>query len=93
MSTFNGFIDEIEGISVDRFTEENLKVSKCFFLSHCHYDHMVGLNGVTAANQLPGPLYLSHISLLIVRRRFPAIENLIPLEVGRELDHFSLLYY
>lgn len=43
MSTFNGKIVEIPGISVDRFDNENL-FSSVFFLSHCHTDHMVGLD-------------------------------------------------
>ncbi|XP_008548658.1 protein artemis isoform X1 [Microplitis demolitor] len=42
MSTFGGLIEEIPGISVDRFDGENLK-SSIFFLSHCHTDHMKGL--------------------------------------------------
>ncbi|CAD6219308.1 GSCOCG00004906001-RA-CDS [Cotesia congregata] len=42
MSTFGGLIEEIPGISVDRFDGENLK-SSLFFLSHCHTDHMQGL--------------------------------------------------
>ncbi|XP_076763497.1 elongation factor 1-delta isoform X2 [Xylocopa sonorina] len=43
MSTFLGLIEEIPGISVDRFDEENLG-SSIFFLSHCHLDHMNGLS-------------------------------------------------
>lgn len=43
MSTFCGLIEEIPGISVDRFNDDNLK-STVFFLSHCHTDHMQGLN-------------------------------------------------
>lgn len=42
MSTFLGCIEEIPGISVDRFDEENLR-SSAYFLSHCHIDHMKGL--------------------------------------------------
>lgn len=54
MSTFDGFLDEIENVSIDRFTEENFK-SKLFFLSHCHTDHMIGLKDVHEDNELPGP--------------------------------------
>lgn len=36
MSTFSGFIEEIEGVSVDCFLEENTRRSTAFFLSHCH---------------------------------------------------------
>lgn len=81
MSTFDGFLDEIENVSIDRFTEENFK-SKLFFLSHCHTDHMIGLKDVHEDNELPGPLYLSEISSVIVRRLYPAIKNLVVLNIG-----------
>lgn len=82
MSTFLGFLDGIdENVSVDRFTEFNLR-SKVFFLSHCHMDHMVGLNDITPESPLPGPLYLSEVSQIIIQRRYPAITNLIPLKLG-----------
>lgn len=81
MSTFSGFLDEIEHVSVDRFTEPNFR-STAFFLSHCHLDHMVGLNVINEELQLPGPLYLSEISKIIIQRRYPAIKNLIALKTG-----------
>lgn len=84
MSTFNGFINEIDGISVDRFTKENFQ-SKLFFLSHCHADHMIGLSSINSENELPGPLYLSEVSLIIVKRKFPLIKNVIPLKIGGRL--------
>lgn len=87
MSTFSGFLDGIENVSVDRFTEFNWQ-SKVFFLSHCHMDHMIGLNTITPELQLPGPLYLSEISQVIVRRRYPAIKDLIPLKLGGEPNNF-----
>ena len=43
MSEFAGPISELSGVSIDRFNRENLK-STVYFLSHCHTDHMVGLN-------------------------------------------------
>ena len=43
MSTFAGLIQEIPGISVDRFDAENL-TSSAYFLSHCHTDHMEGMD-------------------------------------------------
>ena len=43
MSEFAGPISETPGVSIDRFNGENLK-STVYFLSHCHTDHMVGLN-------------------------------------------------
>lgn len=84
MSTFSGFLDGIEHVSVDRFTELNLQ-SKVFFLSHCHMDHMIGLNKITSELELPGPLYLSEVSKVIVRRKYPAIKNMIPLKSGGKL--------
>lgn len=81
MSTFSGFFDEIQNVSVDRFTKANFQ-SRAFLLSHCHTDHMIGLNEITSDNQLPGPLYLSEISQVIVNRRYPAIKNLVVLKVG-----------
>lgn len=81
MSTFSGFLEEIENVSVDRFTTINFK-SRAFFLSHCHMDHMIGLNEINSENELPGRLYLSEISQVIVNRRYPAIKNLHVLKVG-----------
>ena len=43
MSEFAGPITEFSSVSIDRFNNENLK-STVYFLSHCHSDHMVGLN-------------------------------------------------
>lgn len=84
MSTFSGFLDGIKYVSVDRFTELNLQ-SKVFFLSHCHMDHMIGLNEITSEMELPGPLYLSEVSKVIVRRKYPAIKNMISLNLGGKL--------
>ena len=43
MSELAGPISDFPGVSIDRFNGENLK-STVYFLSHCHTDHMVGLN-------------------------------------------------
>jgi DNA cross-link repair 1C protein len=43
MSSFAGKMVEYPFLSIDRFDKENLD-SVMFFLSHCHQDHMVGLN-------------------------------------------------
>ena len=43
MSEFAVPISEFPGVSIDCFNGDNLK-SKLYFLSHCHTDHMVGLN-------------------------------------------------
>ncbi|KAJ6622380.1 Protein artemis [Pseudolycoriella hygida] len=76
MSTFTGVMNEFPGISVDRFDDDNLK-SRIFFLSHCHMDHMCGLNN---PNGLPGPLYMSPISAVIIRKQFPQIKEVVVLK-------------
>lgn len=81
MSTFGGLVDEILGISIDRFDGLNLN-SKIFFLSHCHTDHMVGL--AEAKDDLPGPLYLSEVSEVFIRRKFPHLKKLKTLKIGRK---------
>ena len=43
MSEFCGVFLALPGVSCDRFTGANLN-SDQFFLSHCHADHMVGLD-------------------------------------------------
>jgi len=76
MSTFNGDIFEIPGISVDQF--ENIH-QKCYFLSHCHTDHMRGL----ALLETETPIYTTAISALFVRRKCPHLEkNIRVLEIG-----------
>lgn len=80
MSTFSGFLSEINGISIDKFTDLN-RISKVFFLSHCHTDHMKGLS-----DDLVGPVYLSEISAVIVRRLYPKIQ-LKTLSIGRKFLH------
>ena len=82
MSTFCGIMSEFPKISLDRFDEENQR-SNVFFLSHCHSDHMVGLK---ADDDLPGPLYLTELSAVIVRRKFPKISNIVCLEYGRKFE-------
>ncbi|KAI4494964.1 hypothetical protein M0804_001165 [Polistes exclamans] len=71
MSTFLGLIEELPAISVDSFNGKNLD-SSVFFLSHCHVDHMNGLNHsffeyLTKCNKY---LYCSPISKLILQNKF-----------------------
>ncbi|EFN76517.1 protein artemis [Harpegnathos saltator] len=72
MSTFLGFVEEIPGISVDRFDGENLS-SSAYFLSHCHTDHMIGLNHEFFAHlqQFDKYLYCSSISKQILNANCP----------------------
>lgn len=71
MSTFLGLIEEIPGISVDRFDGENLN-SSAYFLSHCHTDHMQGLSYefFKYLKQCNKYLYCSHISKAFLETRY-----------------------
>lgn len=75
MSTFFGLIEEIPGISVDRFDGENLN-SSVYFLSHCHVDHMRGLNQMffDHLKQYNKYLYCSSISKAFLEAKYYDIE-------------------
>lgn len=76
MSTFNGEIAEIQSISVDHFENKN---QKCYFLSHCHTDHMRGL----ATLDGNAPIYVSLLSALFIERQHPRLKHRLKiLEVG-----------
>lgn len=77
MSTFNGQIREISSsISVDHF--ENIE-QKCYFLSHCHTDHMKGLSLL----KTNASLYTTAISSLIIQSICPQLtKNIRVLELG-----------
>ncbi|XP_018365502.1 PREDICTED: protein artemis [Trachymyrmex cornetzi] len=71
MSTFVGLIKEIPGISVDRFNRENMN-SSVYFLSHCHIDHMQGLD-ITFFDHLKQYnkyLYCSRISKVFLENKY-----------------------
>ena len=51
MSCFLGKLKEFKAISLDRFDGDNLR-STMYFLSHCHADHMVGLDSHDMAHRL-----------------------------------------
>uniref|UniRef100_A0A224YL81 Protein artemis n=1 Tax=Rhipicephalus zambeziensis TaxID=60191 RepID=A0A224YL81_9ACAR len=51
MSTFGGTLVEYERLSVDRFDGRNVH-STAFLLSHCHRDHMHGLDGCAFRRRL-----------------------------------------
>lgn len=76
MSTFDGVIAEIPGVIVDFFESNE---GKCYFLSHCHTDHMVGLGLLSTS----APIYTTSISGLIISRNYPSLQgNIRILEVG-----------
>ncbi|KAJ8918599.1 hypothetical protein NQ315_013104 [Exocentrus adspersus] len=77
MSTFGGKIEEIPHISVDRFDGRNFE-SEAYFLSHCHTDHMVGLDNWNFQDNLVKNnkyLYASDVSRAILKNQFPYLEN------------------
>lgn len=82
MSTFPGPLNEFPGVSIDCFTEEN-RQSFVFFLSHCHLDHMKGLD---EEKDLPGPLYASEISAVILKKKYPYLKDIRTLEIGVETE-------
>ncbi|KYM94225.1 PREDICTED: protein artemis-like isoform X3 [Cyphomyrmex costatus] len=71
MSTFSGLIEEIPGISVDRFDRQNMN-SSAYFLTHCHIDHMHGLNNefFDHLKQYNKYLYCSRISKVILENKY-----------------------
>ncbi|GLV35916.1 Snm1 [Carabus blaptoides fortunei] len=87
MSTFSGVMSEIDYISIDNFTGTNLK-SHAFFLSHCHTDHMRGLNSrdfeMTLQQNNNTYLYTSNVSRSILEQMFPRLKPWI-----KELDMYS----
>lgn len=78
MSTFFGLIEEIPGISVDRFNGENLN-SSAYFLSHCHIDHMKGLDYefFNHLKQYNKYLYCSRISKVFLETKYYDIETCV----------------
>lgn len=79
MSTFEGFISEIEGISVDQFEGQNLE-SRVYFLSHCHSDHMMGINSDYLLNHLQRNCYsifTSEISSVILKNKYPRLTSYV----------------
>jgi DNA cross-link repair 1C protein len=63
MSTFNGEIIEIPGVCVDRFDNDKFKI---YFLSHCHFDHLQGLE-----KEPKFPIYCSELSSHFLKQRYP----------------------
>lgn len=71
MSTFDGIIREIPGISVDNFEGVNLQ-SHAFFLSHYHTDHINGMHDNSFIARMYDHnvfLYASPITVAIIKER------------------------
>lgn len=89
MSTFDGILLEIQELSVDSFENTD---AECFFLSHCHTDHMRGLAELTTT----APIYMTSVSSLIVSSKWPHLQvNIKILETSVatsvELTHKSFV--
>ncbi|CAK8698220.1 unnamed protein product [Clavelina lepadiformis] len=69
MSCFSGKMAIYKNLSIDRFDGNNLNAS-AFFLSHCHTDHMVGLDSehlIHGLKQKPATrLYVSEITEILL---------------------------
>uniref|UniRef100_A0A182N057 Protein artemis n=1 Tax=Anopheles dirus TaxID=7168 RepID=A0A182N057_9DIPT len=74
MSTFSGLIPELPGIAIDCFDDQCRSGASLFFLSHCHTDHMRGLSDPAP---LTGSLYMSPVSSVLIRHRFPLIADAV----------------
>ena len=82
MSCFGGQMKVYKEISIDRFDGYNLNAS-AFFLSHCHSDHMVGLESEILKNKLQTQrsvyLYTSEVTkvLLMEDDRYQFLEPFV----------------
>lgn len=84
MSTFHGLIEELEGISLDRFNESNVN-STIFFLSHYHSDHTFGLEELLSTvieHKEDVYLYASPVTIRILKNFYPKSTRLKELEIG-----------
>ena len=61
-------------IRIDNFQfMRNDLTQYCFFLSHCHEDHIMGLN----SSWNYGKIYASHISASLIVDRFPNLKEFV----------------
>ena len=80
MSQFNGVFTSLPGVSCDRFTGVNLNADQ-FFLSHCHADHMIGLDQFLPtlkrrnAVKVNHRIYCSSISKTFLVKKFKDINE------------------
>lgn len=75
MSTFCGYFEDLKYVSVDRFDGSQNLSSKVYFLSHCHTDHMIGLDNKSFQERLLNNgdifLYASPVSVRILTGLYP----------------------
>ncbi|XP_040576764.1 protein artemis [Lepeophtheirus salmonis] len=80
MSSFKGLFSNLPGISCDHFRGE-AEVNDQFFISHCHSDHMVGLDKLAPllcrrnSVRVNHRIYCSMISKVFILRRFPFLHE------------------
>lgn len=81
MSIFPGLIQELPGISIDRFDGPN-QASSAFFLSHSHADHMSGLSADFFADLLLRKLYCSCLTKHLLQSKFNIVcSNIVELDI------------
>lgn len=93
MSTFKGFVNELNGISIDLFTKKNWE-SDVFFLSHCHTDHMKGLdyNFIHMLETNPTKcVYMSKVSSVIIKHKLSG-DFVKPLSINGKCNCNNILY-
>ena len=88
MSVFPGKLLEYPSVSLDRFDKDNLH-SSAYFLSHCHWDHMVGLDSLEFSERilkLDFKIYCHPVSLALLSA-MPSYQNILgqicPLDCGQ----------
>ena len=73
-------------IRVDNFQyRQQDKTRYCYFLSHCHEDHLRGLSN----NWNHGKIYMSYLSKQLIVDRFPALRDFA---VDLEMDEEHWIY-
>ena len=91
MSSFNGKTHEFPEVSLDRFDGDNLN-STVFFLSHCHFDHMIGLDSPLLCNRLRhlagrSKIYTHPVSIALLKSWQDAkYDDILPYIEGAAVD-------
>ena len=96
MSCFEGKMKIYQEVSIDRFDSFNLHAT-AYFLSHCHSDHMIGLDSEVLHDRLKTnksiKIYMSEVSkaLLLEEKRFSFLRSHIcalPIEEPKVSDDY-----